>query len=95
MALVDEGPKFNDFPIKFETFVFTYSKTPKIFLRSIEISENLTISKNLEGSWPPAATPPDMATNGSAEIGRIYGADVLTRRGQSLGLQGWKLTPKS
>ena len=43
------GAKLDDFPIKFETFIFTNSKSPEIFRRSIEISENLTISKQLGG----------------------------------------------
>ena len=42
------GGKLNDFSIKPETFVFTNSKSPKIFRRSVEMSENLMFSKNWE-----------------------------------------------
>ena len=43
------GAKVKDFPIKFKTFIFTNSKSPKIFRRSVKISKNPTILKKLEG----------------------------------------------
>ena len=40
---VEWGAKLNDFSIKFETFVFTNSKSPNILRRSIKISEKVKI----------------------------------------------------
>jgi len=60
--LKSRGAKFNDFLTKFEAFVFTNSKSPNIFQRSIKISENLTIAEKL-GAMVPSATQPQCPCN--------------------------------
>ena len=50
--------KLNDFPIKFETFIFTNSKSSTILLRSINISEYPTILKTLKPCSMPSSLKP-------------------------------------
>ena len=58
MAHVEcEGGKFKDIPIKFETFNITNSKSPKIFRRNSNNSENPIISKKLGCHGPMPRRP--------------------------------------
>ena len=51
------GGKLKDFPIKFKTFIFTNSKSSKIFQRSIKISKDPTMSKKFGGHGPLSPLP--------------------------------------
>ena len=51
------GAKFEEFPAKFKSLIFTKSKSTKIFQRNTNFSENPMMWKKLVGPWPLLPPP--------------------------------------